>query len=281
MIDLFGYLETMRYRYDLRTADIWNGFFLSTEDEYLGKIKKGLQERELELANLCVDGAHIWEEEADTRKSNHQNALAYLHAAEVLNAKTVRIDAGGRDEQYSNEQFDLIVKRYKEYAQRAYDNGFRVGPENHWGTELNPDIMRQICEAVDHPGFGVLIHFKDTGEVGEHGERIQLPEYAGQILMTEKMRRVIDQIVIFIRRHIFPFDRLESLFRRNPMARPGIELVVENLIEFARTGHDTARMRINVKVQDEFLIGLDAFVVVIHGLVRGYSAVIIRVMARE
>ncbi len=163
-IDLFGYLETMRYRYDLRTADIWNGFFLSTEDEYLQKIKKGLNERELELANLCVDGAHIWDEDTEIQKSNHQTALAYLHAAEVLNAKTVRIDAGGRNEQYSNEQFDLIVKRYKEYAQRAYDNGFRVGPENHWGTELNPDIMRDICEAVDHPGFGVLVHFKDSGE---------------------------------------------------------------------------------------------------------------------
>ena len=74
MIDLFGYLETMRYRYDLRTADIWNGFFLSTEDEYLGKIKRGLEERELELANLCVDGAHIWDKDNEVAQRSYANS---------------------------------------------------------------------------------------------------------------------------------------------------------------------------------------------------------------
>ncbi len=163
-INLFGYLEACRYRYSVRAADIWNGMFESTDDEYLHKIKEELDERELELANLCVDGAHIWDADAETMERNHANALAYLHAAEVLSARTVRIDAGGRDAAYSDEQLDLIVTRYREYAQRAYDNGYRVGPENHWGTEVDPENMKQICEAVDHPGFGVLVHFKGTGE---------------------------------------------------------------------------------------------------------------------
>lgn len=160
-IDLFGYLESCRYRYQLRSADIWNGMILSTEDAYLLKVKDALEERELELANLCVDQAHIWEDDAGAREQNYQNALAHLHAAEVLGAKTIRIDAGGRDETWSEEQFDLIVKRYREYAQRAHDNGYKVGPENHWGTELDPQNMKKLCQAVDHPGFGMLLHFKD------------------------------------------------------------------------------------------------------------------------
>ncbi len=163
-IDLFGYLEACRYRYGLRSADIWNGMFKGTDEAYLTKVKDGLEERELELANLCVDGAHIWEADAEARDKNYRNAMAYLNAARVLNAKTVRIDAGGHDERYSNEQLDHIVMRYREYAQIAYDHGFKVGPENHWGTEVDPDNMKQICEAVDHPGFGVLVHFKGTGE---------------------------------------------------------------------------------------------------------------------
>ncbi|MBN1582824.1 MAG: sugar phosphate isomerase/epimerase [Anaerolineae bacterium] len=163
-IDLFGYLESCAYRYHLRSADIWNGMMLSTEDDYLVKVKDALDERGLELANLCVDQAHIWEDDVDVRAKHYQNALAHLHAAELLGAKTIRIDAGGRDETWSEEQFDLIVKRYREYAQRAYDNGYKVGPENHWGTELDPQNMKTLCEAVDHPGFGMLLHFKDLAE---------------------------------------------------------------------------------------------------------------------
>ena len=169
-IDLFGYLESCRYRYQLDTADIWNGMLPDTSADALQRAKEGLQERDLTLVNLCVDGAHIWEEDPAVRDQNYQNALAYLHAAEVLGARTIRIDAGGAGEQFTNEQFDLIVMRYKEFAQRAYDHGYRCGPENHWGPEVVPENMRRICEAVDHPGFGLLLHFR-----GNAGDSLMAP----------------------------------------------------------------------------------------------------------
>ena len=50
-IDLFGYLESCRYRYDVRTADIWNGMLTSGEPAYLAKVKQALIERELELVS--------------------------------------------------------------------------------------------------------------------------------------------------------------------------------------------------------------------------------------
>jgi sugar phosphate isomerase/epimerase len=161
-MDIFGYLESCKYRYHLDAADIWNGFLTSTDDEFLTKVKDALDERGLTLVNLCVDGAHLWEDDPDVREKHYQNALAHLHAAEVLGAKTVRIDAGVREANWTDEQFDFIVKRYQEYAQRAYDNGYKVGPENHWGAEKDPQNMKRLCEAVDHPAFGVLLHFKGT-----------------------------------------------------------------------------------------------------------------------
>jgi sugar phosphate isomerase/epimerase len=165
-MDLFGYLESCKYRYCLNSADIWNGFFPNIDEPFLKKVKAGLAERELELANLCVDGPHIWVDDPVEREKNYQDALRYLQAAEFLGAKTIRIDAGGQGETFSEEQFDLIVKRYKEYAQRAYDNGYKVGPENHWGPEVIPANMKRICEAVGHPGFGVLLHFR--GNAGDY-----------------------------------------------------------------------------------------------------------------
>ena len=166
MMDVFGYLETCKYRYHVNSADIWNGFFPTIEDGFLKKVKEGLAEREMSLANLCVDGPHIWEDDPAAREKHYHDALAYLHAAELLGAKTIRIDAGGQGSSFTEEQFDLIVKRYREYAQCAYDSGFLVGPENHWGPEADPNNMKRICEAVDHPGFGVLLHFR--GNAGDH-----------------------------------------------------------------------------------------------------------------
>src|SRR3989442_8469124 len=118
-IVLVGYLESCRYRYGLRTADIWNGMMTGTDDAYLAKVKRALAERELALVNLCVDGPHIWEEDPAVREQHYQNALTYLRAAEVLGGKTLRIDAGVRAEQFTEEQFDGIVRRYREYAQYA------------------------------------------------------------------------------------------------------------------------------------------------------------------
>jgi sugar phosphate isomerase/epimerase len=161
-MDLFGYLETCKYRYHVNAADIWNGFLPSITDDYLTLVKDGLAEREMALANLCVDGPHIWEDDPAVREQHHQEALAYLHAAETLGAATIRIDAGVRAESFTDEQFDHIVARYREYAQRAYDNGYRVGPENHWGAEAVPENMVRICKAVNHPGFGMLLHFRGT-----------------------------------------------------------------------------------------------------------------------
>ena len=143
---------------------------VSTEAEYLTKVKEALAERELGLANLCVDGPHIWEDDADVREQHYREALAYLGAAEMLGARTIRIDAGVRADTFTEEQFDLIVRRYQEYAQRAYDHGYRVGPENHWGAEVVPENMKRICQAVNHPGFGVLLHLR-----GNEGDALMAP----------------------------------------------------------------------------------------------------------
>lgn len=170
-MDVFGYLESCKYRYQVQ-ADIWNGMLLSTDRDYLRKVKEGLDARGLVLANLCVDGAHIWEDDPDAREANYRNALAHLEAAELLGARTVRIDAGGAHDAraFTEEQFDLIVTRYRAFARRAHDNGYRVGPENHWGPEVVPENMLRICQAVDHPAFGVLLHFR-----GDAGDRVMAP----------------------------------------------------------------------------------------------------------
>jgi sugar phosphate isomerase/epimerase len=157
-LDVFGYLESCRYRYGLDAADIWNGMLTSTAEDYLKKVREAMDEKELLLANLCVDGAHLWEDDTAAREKNYQTALQYLKAAEILGAKTLRIDMGGKGERFTDEQVDYIVSRYQEYCRRAHDGGFRVGPETHWGPELTLSEMKRVTEAVNHPAYGILLH---------------------------------------------------------------------------------------------------------------------------
>jgi sugar phosphate isomerase/epimerase len=177
-MNVFGFLETCKYRYGLQAVEIWNETLASLDEGYLAEVKAGLAEREIVLACLCVDDAHIWEDDAEAREVNYLNALAHLRAAEALGARSVRIDAGGgeQDLAWTDEQFDEIVRRYSEYARRAADNGYRVGPENHWGPETVPANMKRLCEAVDSPAFGVLLHAGrwNGGDAGKGDEMVVL-----------------------------------------------------------------------------------------------------------
>jgi len=177
-MDVFGYLETCKYRYNLDTADIWNGFLPSMDPGYLKKVRDALDEREMTLADLCADNVHIWEDDEAVRKKNYEYALANLKAAEILGARFMRVDAGGRNPTWTNEQFDLIVKRYKEYAQWAYDHGFKAGAENHWGTEGIWANMQKLYRAVDHPGFGISCHiggWQGTDQEKDEADRLAAP----------------------------------------------------------------------------------------------------------
>jgi sugar phosphate isomerase/epimerase len=160
MMDVFGYLETCKFRYGLNAADLWSGFFPTTEDEFVLKVGEGLQERDMELADIAVDGANVWEPDPGQREQHHQRALRFLEIADALNARFVRIDAGGSRETmvWTDEEFDFIAARYREYAQYAYDHGFKVGLENHWGPEKVWSNLKRMYEAVNHPGFGVSCH---------------------------------------------------------------------------------------------------------------------------
>ncbi len=169
-IDLFGYLESVRYRYHLHAADIWNIMLESYEEDYLRKVKEAMDERELYLANLCVDGAELWNPDSEVRDRLYEHALQNLRAAEILGARTVRIDMGGRELEMTDEQFAYTVKRYREYAQFAHDRGFRVGPENHWGASRVPENIRKVHEAVGHPAFGILLHFENWDVDKENGD---------------------------------------------------------------------------------------------------------------
>lgn len=180
-IDIFGYLEACRYRYHLHTADIWNGLLGSDvetqlDEERLRKVRRAMEERELVCVNYHADGCHPWEDDETTRIRHRELADRHLKAAEILGAKTVRIDTGGRDRHWTDEQFEHLVTTFRGYARRAGDGGYKIGPETHWGATNYPDNMLKLHAAVDSPHYGILLHMgKDTCDSAGEYDRLLAP----------------------------------------------------------------------------------------------------------
>jgi len=175
MMDLFGFLETCKYRYHLDTADLWNAMFVSTEDDYVRKVRSALEDRGLKVPNIACDGCHILASGKDNPAKMRADQDRYMQIAKQIGAGFVRFDTGpyddGRGEKapWTNQEFDFLVKRYKELAQFAYDNGFRVGAESHWGPEKYWPNMQKLIKAVDHPGFAICVHI--SGWAGTKEEK--------------------------------------------------------------------------------------------------------------
>jgi sugar phosphate isomerase/epimerase len=201
MMDAFGYIESIKYHYRLDAADFWNGTMGPIDPDHLRKVKQALADREMALANYHVDGVHVWEDDPDARERNYRSALEHLKAAAYLGAQTVRIDMGGQGEALSDEQLDLIVRRYREYAEFGHAHGFKVGPETHWGPSLVPAVQETVYKGVDHPAYGILLHIGHWVEGQEEiGDRMAAPwaihthvdARIARTCLDEKIRLLLD-----------------------------------------------------------------------------------------
>jgi len=189
MMDGFGYLETVRHRYGLTAADLWNGMLDGAEKAYLLLLRQAIRERELVVCNYHADGPHVWDDDPAVRAAHRQQAMAHLRAAATLGALSVRIDTGGTLTPLTNEQLDVVASTYREYCAFAADHGFRVGPENHWGFSLIADNMVRLAEAVDSPAYGILLHVGHWEDGDEEGGDRRLAPWAAHTHIDARITR--------------------------------------------------------------------------------------------
>lgn len=173
-LNIFGYFESVKYRYHLDSVDIWTGMLTSTDEEYIQTIKASLNEEGMSLACLATD-AHIWNDDAEIRERNNQLIRRYIEIAKTLGAETLRLDVGASNPELSDEQFDYIVKQYQSYAHTAKESGFRVGPQTHSPAAQVPKNVKRLVEAVSSSGFGIIVDVDRWIEDKELGDEMCAP----------------------------------------------------------------------------------------------------------
>lgn len=198
MMDIFHYLETVKYRHGVDAAGIWNGFFpgqrathlaeiqgnqpeLSAADttldsSFISKLKEAVLSRAMKIPNIAADWCGVWDDDPIARDANHQNALTHLKAAAALGASSLRIDWGVRREFLTDAEFDFIADRYREYAAIASETGLLVGPENHYGASLQVELQLKMADAVNSPFYGILLHMGHwEGKYADEGDTLIAP----------------------------------------------------------------------------------------------------------
>ncbi|WP_127584585.1 sugar phosphate isomerase/epimerase family protein [Paenibacillus koleovorans] len=125
----------------------------AADDVYLERVKAEADKVGLPFGCIAVDGAHIYEEQEDARRTNREKAYRWIGVAAKLGAKQIRIDAGG-PAVLTDEVLAVIADGYRDLVARAEAVGVEVLMENHWGPSRNPDQVVRIMEAV--PRLGLL-----------------------------------------------------------------------------------------------------------------------------
>lgn len=181
-MDVYGYLYSLKYRYHMHKADLWNGFIESYEEEETDKLKAMLTQLDISVAALCCDQAHVWDNDGRIRLENETMARNCLNLAKKIGAKFIRIDIGIRDDVMPEDKMDYVVDKYKEYCKIAESFGACVGPENHWGASRKPMEMEKLIRRMRGvKNFGIQLHLGNWDVEDTDAQDLKFIKYAKHI----------------------------------------------------------------------------------------------------
>ncbi len=163
-MDMFQYIA-WNDKYGIAQLEPWMAHLEQgyTDDDYVRRVKQAIDACGLQVGCLAVDGAHIYEPDAEARAENRIRAQRWMDIAQQLGARQVRIDAGG-PETLTDDVLEVIVDGYGDVLDYARTRGLEVVMENHWGATVYAANVARILEAV--PSLGLLLD-SDNWAAGE------------------------------------------------------------------------------------------------------------------
>ena len=178
--DIFQYITTCK-ELGATYLEPWSGHFRDKPDAprseppqdngYIAQIKQAAAAVGMPMGCIAVDGAHIYEPEAEARQTNRRRAYRWLDIAAVLGAKQMRIDSGHRADDWPDDVFQVVVAGYNDLIARGRAKGVEIIIENHWGPSKHPENLVKLLQAVD--GLGLLFDTNNWAE-GKQGQGWEL-----------------------------------------------------------------------------------------------------------
>jgi sugar phosphate isomerase/epimerase len=150
-----------------------SAYLSAGDEEYITQVRAAADAAGLPFGCIAVDGAHIYEADAEKLAANRQRAYRWLDVAQKLGARQVRIDSGGPQE-LSAPIFAEIVAGYRDVIDKARSVGVEVLVENHWGPTVVPENCLKLMDSID--GLGLLLDFHNfLRERRDEGRKLCAP----------------------------------------------------------------------------------------------------------
>jgi len=152
--------------------------FLSTDQNYIDKVKDALDRSRLRLVNIPVDLGYAAEPDIERRKAGFNILRKWFEIAKYLGSPSVRVNTGKGE---GEEALQIAIDGYRELAEMAKETGVRLLIENHGGiSEKAEDIIR-IIEEVGSEYLGTCPDFGNFPPETRYEGLAKLAKYAAVV----------------------------------------------------------------------------------------------------
>jgi sugar phosphate isomerase/epimerase len=146
----------------VKGLEMYPGFFESMDQNYLGKVRRALEERQLEMPMLCCSPDFTWPD-PEQRRREIEREKEMIRVTASLGGKFCRVLSGQRRPEVSrSDGIQWVVECIQELLEEAAENDVVLTIENHYKDNYwqhpefaqKSDIYVEILDRVQSPLFG-------------------------------------------------------------------------------------------------------------------------------
>jgi sugar phosphate isomerase/epimerase len=146
----------------VKGLEMYPGFFENLDEKYLGKVRRALEERQLEMPMLCCSPDFTWPN-PEQRRREIEREREMIGVTAALGGKFCRVLSGQRRPEVSRtDGIQWVVECIQELLEDADKNNVVLTIENHYKDNYwqhpefaqKSDIYVEILDRVKSPLFG-------------------------------------------------------------------------------------------------------------------------------
>jgi len=155
-ISLLDFPKVCVEEFGVNAVELCQMHFISTDQDYIEKVKDALDRSGVKVVNIPVDVGHAAEPDPEKRTAEFKIIKRWFHIAKYLGSPSIRVNTGNGA---GEDALQRAIEGYKELVKTAEETEVKLLIENHGGISGDPDNIIKIIEEVGSDYLGVCPDF--------------------------------------------------------------------------------------------------------------------------
>jgi sugar phosphate isomerase/epimerase len=156
-ITLLEFPLQVREKLGMHAVEICQFHIPERTPEYLGQLRRALDEAGVRLINMPIDVGNISDANPAYREEDLAEIEQWMRAAAELCAAMVRVNASAPMDGEDLAPIDVTIDSYRRLARVAASLGLQLLIENHGGITADPAVIVAIVQAVGPDQLKTLV----------------------------------------------------------------------------------------------------------------------------